>query len=241
MASLLNTFAGRILLAKSKGYSLIIGITGETQVGKSTFCYWLANEITRCNNMINPTKWHDKEWNYEKYCAKSFSDFVNMVDTYNNKVIVIEEAGFDYGNLDWYKLESKLFGKIFQTQAFRRNVYIIVLPHMLQFGKAHRHTLNFLFWCYKKFEKSKIAIIRPQLVKREYWKLKDENLKQHFMSQIVIRYTKEELQKSTEFTNWLKGFKDELMNRVKIQAGIIKVPLTTIDNEELPETIIIKE
>lgn len=235
MASLINTLAGRFLIQKSKGYSLNLGYTGEMQSGKSTFSFWNFDEICRIKNILDPKNWTENFWDYEKYCARSFDQFCNLVDQNNHKVIVVEEAGFDYGNLDWFKLQSKLFNKIWQTQAYKRNIYGIVLPHMLSFGKAHRHMINFLFYVEAKIEHRRISIVKPQYIKREYWKLKDDNLKQAFLNIITVQYSKDQLKRAKQYTNWLEGFKKEIMESIKMSAGITKKPLPELKKLDIED------
>ncbi len=218
MPKITSTESGRFILSKSESYAISLGISGEMQKGKSTFLHWSANEICRVKHKMYPRKWKSPEWDYEKYCATNFKQFVKLVDENKYAVIGIEEAGFEFGKMDFHQLLPKLLSKIIQTQAYKRNIYPIVLPHFLDYVKYLRNKINFLFECYKKYERQRLAVIRPSHISREYWKLKDDNLKQWFLKKIWIQYSKEELSKAKEFTDWLEGFKSDLLEDIIEQS-----------------------
>jgi len=117
LPKLTNFQAGRFLLKMSNTNSLNIGITGHTQRGKSTYACWLASEIHRCKHNMFPKKWAE-DWFFEELCARNFNQFVDLVDKNDNAVIMIEEAGFELGNMDWNTVISRVFSKIIQTQAY---------------------------------------------------------------------------------------------------------------------------
>ena len=200
MARITQFQAGRFVLKKSLKYSIFIGIVGEMQTGKSTFVHWLADEIVRIKNKINPINWKEKTWNFKKYCATSFEQFIDIVDNHDHAVIVIEEAGFELGNMDFHTLVSKLFNKLLQTQAYKRVILCAVLPSAFQFGKAHRHMLNFMFVAKRKVEHYRYAEIRPQFIRRTYWKIRDDRPHQVFLNIMRFTYTKEQLERAKVFT-----------------------------------------
>ena len=211
MVNFLSFSVFRKIIVESRSRSLNVGFVGKTQTGKSTLVKKSADEFLRVKNLMYPKEWIEKSWDHEKYCAKDFHHFVDLVDSHDRAVIVIEEAGFSLGNMDYYTVISQVFGKILQTQAYKRNIYFIVLPHILQFVKQHRFMLDFMFVTRSKNERTRGAYIQPQMIQRDYWKIKDDTARQIFFPAMKFKYTKEELKRSKEFTDYLKTFKKDIL------------------------------
>ena len=219
MVNLLYFSIFRKIVVDSRSRSLNVGVVGKTQTGKSTYVKKFSDEFLRVKNLLYPKQWKETEWDHEKYCAKNFAHFVELVDTNDFAVIVIEEAGFSLGNMDYNTVISQIFGKIIMTQAYKRNLYIICLPHLLQFVKQHRFILDFMFVMRGKNEAKKEAFIMPQMIRRDYWKIKDDSARQIFYPPMRFRYTKDELKRSKEFIEYLKLFKKDILKDLRLELS----------------------
>lgn len=211
--SLLRSEAGRLLIAISFVCSPIVAIVGDTQKGKSTFLFWIANEICRIKAGLGLMK--SPVWDYKKLTARSFEQFTGLVRDYKNNVIVVEEAGTFLDSDEWWTLENKLYNKIVQTQAFRRNCYFLVCPSSRDIAKKHRATLNMMFSVERKNVKQRRALIKPNFIKKKHWLLRDRNYVQYWLNQIQIEYDREFLIKSKEYTDWLEGYKGAILDHVE--------------------------
>jgi len=207
--------AVKFIINKSKVYSPIIIFTGNTQVGKSTVSKVLADIICQIKNK--------EDWDYKKYCAKTFDEFLELMDKYDDSLLVVEEAGFQLASVEWWSLQNKLFNRILQTQAYKHNILFIVLPYACGIAKAHRRMIDMLIWVKKKVTSPKpLSILYPVLIKKQYWKLDETDYKPRFFPIIRLRYNDVILAKAKEYTdNFLIDFKKEIMQRIKIEAGII--------------------
>lgn len=210
--SLLRSEAGRLLIAISFVCSPIVAIVGDTQKGKSTFNYWLSNEICRIKAGLGLMK--NPYWDWKNLTARSFEQFKELVRTYKNNVIVIEEAGTHLDADEWWTLENKLYNKIVQTQAFRRNVYILVCPSSRDIAKKHRATLNMMFSVERKNVRQRRAMIKPNFIKKKHWLLRDRNYVQYWLNRIAIEYDREFLIEAKKYTDWLEGYKDEILDGI---------------------------
>jgi len=206
------------IIKRSNKYSPIIIFTGNTQIGKSTVSWYLANKILQVKNKIKKLTFD--EWDYKKYSAQNLEEFVKMVDKYDNELLCIEEAGFQLDAKEWYSKENKIFNKILQTQAYKHNIYFIVLPYACGIAKDHRRMIDMLFWIKRKITQIKTSLIYPVLIRKQYWKLDETGYKPFFFPKILIKYNKKVMQKANEYTNWLIDYKKAIMKDIKTQIGI---------------------
>lgn len=196
---------------KQEGFSPKIAITGEPQAGKSSFCYVLCQELAK------PDK-----WDYKKFCALNFKDFVQMVDKYDHEIIVIEESSWQYSKMSFWEEWTQLMNAINQTQGYKRNIYIFVMPSTADIAKSLRE-VNYLFCVSKKIESKKMAIVMPQEIKIDYWRIDDKNLHQDFSPRIMRKtYTDSELAEASEYTKWLESYKRNIMEDIKSRVGVVK-------------------
>lgn len=206
------------IVQRSYKYSPIVIFTGNTQVGKSTVSWFLANKILATKeNIKKPTF---DEWDYKKFCCQDLDEFINAVDKYDDSLIVIEEAGFQLGSKEWYSKENIIFNKIMQTQAYKHNIYFIVLPYACGIAKDHRRMIDFLIWVKRKNTETKSSLCYPVLIKKQFWKLDESDYKPFFFPKIVIKYKDNVLQKANEYTTWLVDFKKIILENIKIERGL---------------------
>lgn len=203
-----SAFISKILL-KQTGYSPKIAITGESQVGKSTFCWWLSNELSH-NQLTN----FSRDWDYKKYCATSIKQFAELVAESENEVIVLEEASFQAGKMSFWDTFTRALDEINQTQGVKRNFFIFVMPCLPDLAKSLR-AMNYLFCVSKKIERRKLAVIMPQEIKIDYWRIDDKATHQDFSPKIMRKvYTDEELKKAGEYSEWLRTYKSKIMEKI---------------------------
>jgi len=207
-------YAFKWLFNKSFKYSPVVICQGNPQIGKSSIVWKIAN-------LISDLK-YGKEWNYEEFCAKSFEEFIELVDKYDNEVLVVEEAGFQISAFEWQNLQNRLFNQILQTQAYKHNIYILVLPHAKGIAKAHRRMIDMSINVIKKLEKHRINLIQATIYRKIYWKLEEAEYKPIFFPFIRVKFTKEELLKVKKYVDWLIGYKKDIMSEIKQKAKLIK-------------------
>jgi hypothetical protein len=201
------------IIQRSYKYSPIIIFTGNTQAGKSTSSWYLANKIMQYKkNVDKPTF---DEWNYKEFCCQNLDEFIDKVDKYDNELIAIEEAGFQLDSKEWYSKENRIFNKILQTQAYKHNIYFIVLPYACGIAKDHRRMIDMLLWVKKKIEDKKISLIYPVLIRKQYWKLDETDYKPFFFPKMLIKYNGVILEKSKEYTDWLIDYKKTILEKLK--------------------------
>jgi len=197
-----------VLLKLTMKFSPTIAIIGETQVGKSSFLRFVAEEVSK--------RKFKKTWDYKKFCCRNFKEFIDVVDNNNNEVIAIEEAGFQNSKNEWYSLENRLMDTTLQTQAYKRNVYIFCLPRALSLASDIRSTLNMIFWVVAKNEKKRKVLVYPQLLRKKFWSLDKKPFSQRFLNPIKKTYTLNEIKMLKEYTGWLETeYKTEIMEDIK--------------------------
>lgn len=199
----------RYLIHQSERYSPIVLIQGNMQTGKSTMLKVFSDIISQEKFKI--------DWDYKKYCAKSFDELIEYVDKYDDSIIAIEEAGFQLSAMEWYSKSNNLFDKIMQTQAYKHNIYFIVLPHSLGVAKAHRRLVDMTFIVKRKIENKRRTLIYPVIFRKIYWRLDETGYKPVFLPQIIVKLNQEQLDKAKEFTNWLIEFKKDIMKDIKAE------------------------
>lgn len=212
------------LIHQSDRYSPIVLIQGNMQTGKSTMLKIFSDYISQKKN--------DCDWDFKKYCARSFDEFIEYADKYDNSIVAIEEAGFQLGANEWYTKSNNLFNKIMQTQAYKHNIYFIVLPHSLGIAKMHRRLVDMSFIVKRKIENKKRSLIYPVIFRKIYWRLDETGYKPVFLPQIIVKLNDIELGKAKEFTDWLIEFKKEIMVHIKTDWATSKLKISKINGEK---------
>lgn len=194
---------------KSLRYNLVVLIQGETQTGKSTATQYLMDCIS--------LRKYGHLWDYKKYCSKSFETFIEMVDKFNNQLIVYEEASKDIDIATYWSNLNRFFNLILQTQGYKHNVYILVMPSSLGISKRQRRYIKLGIETIMRIEEPncKATVLRPTIYKRSYWKLDFEKLSYKFPPRFFIRYNPVDLKRAKEYTDWLEGVKHDFMKEIK--------------------------
>lgn len=189
--------------------NLVILVQGETQSGKSTATQYLMDCLS--------LRKFGKLWDYTEFCAKSFETFMDMVDKYNDKLIVYEEASKDIDiNTYWDNL-NRFFNLILQTQGYKHNTYVLVMPSSLGISKRQRRYIKLGIEVMYRIDEPGLhaTVIKPTIYKRTYWKLDYEKLSYKFPPISYIVYTPKDLARAREYTDYLEGVKKDFMREIK--------------------------
>lgn len=205
------SFLEDYILEKIKKFTLVVLVQGYMQMGKSTFTWYLMDCLSRKKFGIG--------WNYKKYCARNLEEFIDMIDKYDNSLIVFEEASKDISISKWYNDMNYFFNIIMQTQAYKHNLIVLVFPHSVSISKRQRYFINLGIEIIDRIDNAemKATVFRPTLYKRRFWKLDENDLYYQYWNQrSYAKYTKEDLELANEYTTWLEiTLKKEAMNDIK--------------------------
>jgi hypothetical protein len=225
------------LINRIKKYTTLVIIQGEIQTGKSTFTYWLCNRLHK--------KLYKEEWNYEKYCARSLDEFIDIIDKSNNKIVVYEEASKDITIQRWYNDLNLFFNIIMQTQGYKHNIIFLVFPHSASVPKQQRYFINLGIEVIQKIDQPllKATIFKPTIYKRRFYKLDENDLYyKYWCRQSFVKYTKKELAKAREYTEWLEGtLKKDVMKDIKQKLKRSKMTKEEKIKEDIGLNLDIKE
>jgi len=153
------------------GKSPIILITGELGNGKTMAAIGLADLL---NVKINGEKWSMDN------IFHNVKRFVNKMYSAKNEILVFDEAGITLSSGEWWSKFNKAFYKIIQTQRFKNNIYIIVLPVAMSLAKDHRRMIDF------KIQMVKKRVGKCWLVKKEWAKLSGDEIKSIWLGYLVF-------------------------------------------------------
>lgn len=156
----INSFVPKSFLMKKKKQSLIaqyitrrmttdhapiIVIVGETGSGKSCCAMNLALDIKN-------------DWRPKTGLFVSLKRFIQKIRVAKNEVIVIDECGVNLNSKKWFSDWNFFFSQILQTQRYKNNCYILVLPHILFLAKDHRRMINIKIECREYKNKKGVAV-----------------------------------------------------------------------------------
>ncbi|MGQ4876137.1 MAG: ATP-binding protein [Promethearchaeia archaeon] len=120
----------KYLYAKwKKGHSPLVLICGETNTGKSMTALKIAESL---NPNFNPLE----------NVFFGVLDFIRKLKKAKKEILIIDEAGYQLGSKEHYSLFNKVFHKVIQTQRYKNNIFIVVLPMALSLAKDHREMIN---------------------------------------------------------------------------------------------------
>jgi len=160
------------------GYNPICVVVGKIRVGKSWFAGTLAQII---QPLLDGT-----DWDVEKQLFIDFDKFLNALDRSTKKVLIYDEAGYSLGSKEWYSKINKGMNMLLQTQGFRANIIIIVLPMVIQLAKDHRRMLDIIFHVEKR------GYSRVLMVRRNYEQLYNDTFKIWRLNNLLIRPSKKQ-------------------------------------------------
>ena len=114
-----------------KGYCPIILITGEQRSGKTCLALWFAQQLQR-------------NFNPDEQLFFQVSKYAKAVHKFNNKVLVLDEAGIELDTYKYSDARQRCFSHVIQSQAYKQNTLILCLPHNTDIAKCHRKYIKML-------------------------------------------------------------------------------------------------
>lgn len=211
----------RMIVNKSRKYSVIILWNGHSQSGKTTGKWYMANRILQIkkgqlNCWDKRNTW--REWDGRKYSATNAYEFVDLWDKYDNAVITLEEAGESLNYLEWYSTMAKVFASTTRTQGLKKNICILDTVMSTDIQKHNKENIDFRMWTYKRYDEAKMSIVRNGWVEINY--LKDK-WRLRWLPNWNIKYTSKMLRIASEYTDWLAGgLKKQVMEKNKRMVGL---------------------
>jgi hypothetical protein len=145
-----------------------------------------------------------------------------MIDKYNDKLLVFEEASKDISISKWYNDMNHFFNVIMQTQAYKHNLIVLVYPHSVAISKRQRYFINCGIEVTQRIDRPglKAVILKPTLYRRSFYKLDEDDLYSLPLGsrRMFIKYNDKDLQKANEYTTWLEQtLKKDTINKIKRQ------------------------
>lgn len=197
------------IMEKLKRFTLVMLVQGYMQMGKSTLVWYLMNDISE--------KMGKGEWNYKKFCARNLTEFIDMIDKYENELIVFEEASKDISIDTWYDNINHFFNVVMQTQAYKHNLVCLVFPHSASISNRQKYFIKLGLEVVDRIdtEDCHATVFRPTLYSRNFWRLDENDLHYKWWGSCFIKYTKDDLEKSKEYTKWLEEMKQNTMISIK--------------------------
>lgn len=196
-----------------RGFSPVILIVGKQRMGKTFTALTWAYAV-------------DKNFNPEKQMFFDILSFAKAMQKYNNKVLILDEAGIELDTYRYSDMRQRAFSHIVQSQAYKQNTLLLVLPHASDMAKCHRKYVDALAVIYARG----CAIVYKPVIR--YWDMNDIDIKSRKMeiiSEIPLppswlineyksRYEKQikqgimdsELDRLDKFINKIKPVKEEI-------------------------------
>lgn len=197
------------LVFQSQTQPIFALIHGGVQKGKSTLFYTLANNISLLKSD------YKEEWDYEKYCARSLDELMEMVRKYDGKVLGYEEAQREISTSTWYDKFAMLFALLMETQGYKKNLIFMVQPCGLTIPNRHRRMINIGIEVLKKNERKKSVFFRNTVYDFQNWRLEESFIwYNHLLGFTRMTYTDEQLRKAKEYTNWLIKAKEIILENL---------------------------
>ena len=225
----------RMVVNKSRKYSVIILWNGHSQSGKTTGKWYFANRILQikkgqfsCYDKRNT--WH--EWDGKRYSATNAYEFVDLWDKNEDAVITLEESGESLNYLEWYSVMAKVFASTTRTQGLKRNICILDTVMSTDIQKHNKENIDFRMWTYKRYDETRTSIVRCGWVEIDYLK---DRWRLRWLPNWIIHYTPKMLTIAKNYTNNLAiGLKKDIMEKNKRMVGL--APLKTVYNPNKPLT-----
>ena len=184
-----------------KGFSPIILIVGKQRMGK-TFCGMrLAYEL---DNNFDP----DKQMFFE------IIDFARAVKQYDHKVLCLDEAGVELDTYRFSDARQRAFSHICQSQAYKQNTLIVILPHSSDLARCHRKYVDVLLVITGR---GRGIVYKPTI---EYWNMNDLDIKTKKMEMIY------DIPKPPQ--NLIDSYKTKYEKQIK--EGILDAEIGRLEN-----------
>jgi len=228
----------RMIVNKSRKYSIIILVTGHGQVGKTTFINHLANRIIQIRRgMINPQDpritWN--EWDSKRYSATNAQEFVGLWNNSDNAVMTLSEASTTLYYMDWMNVMGRVFNSTTTVLGLKKNICILDTVMATEIMKKAKEKVDFRIWVAKRFDEAMLSIVRNYWVEIDYAK---DKWRLRWLPNWDVYYTPRELAIYNKYTTWVAETlkkNEALLNEQRV--GLRHTPtkseniLKDIDNE----------
>ncbi len=118
----------------SKGKSPIILVVGEQRSGKTALALRIAYEV-------------DKKFDIKKQMFFDIREFATAMHKFNKRVLILDEAGVSLDPYEHMSIKQRVYNHIVQTQAYKQNIIMLVLPFASEIGKQHRKHTSAIIEC----------------------------------------------------------------------------------------------
>ena len=114
-----------------RGFSPIVCVTGHTRIGKTCLALTLAEGL-------------DDTFNFKEQYFYKLKDFANLLfkGDLKKKIVIFDEAGYQFDNLKWWNYLNIILSHILQTQALKNTCYFFVLPKFNYISKKIRQQID---------------------------------------------------------------------------------------------------
>jgi hypothetical protein len=183
----------RMIINKSRKYSLIILVNGHGQVGKTTFIRHLCCRIEQIRRgLLNPNDpritW--REWDEDKFTATSAQDFVRIWNDNDGAVMTLAEASTTLYYMDWMQVMARVFNSTTTTQGLKRNICILDTVMATEIMKKAKEKVDFRIWVAKRYDAARLCITRNYWVEINYAK---DKWRLRWLPDWILRYSPKEL------------------------------------------------
>jgi hypothetical protein len=111
------------------GGSPTVLICGPTNAGKT----WAAAAIG---------EYFNNDFDADRQMSHNVKDFILSIKNNKGKVLILDEGETELAGADWWEFFNKKFGIIIQTQRYRNNIYIVIMPMAKSLAPSHRRMIN---------------------------------------------------------------------------------------------------
>ncbi len=162
-----------IMKKHEAGKSPIILITGELGNGKTMAGIGIARSI---HKKIHGTA----DWDMKGNIFHDVRTFVRKMFTAESQILLFDEAGVTLNAKEFWSKFNTAFYKVIQTQRFKNNIYIIILPIAMSLARDHRRMIDF------KLEMVKKRYAKVWLVKKKWSAMKGDELQDIWIGHIQL-------------------------------------------------------
>lgn len=113
------------------GFNPILVIVGKPRMGKTWVGLDIALEL-------------DKDFSSETSYYISLKDFIMDLAKLQGRVIIIDDPGSKLSTFQWSSIWNQAFSFILQTQGYKNNCFILIVPHIKYVIKAHRYMVDLM-------------------------------------------------------------------------------------------------
>lgn len=204
------SFLENFLLEKMSKYTYVVLVQGPMQTGKSLFTWYLMNCLSK--------RRFNEPWDFKKYCARNLDEFIDLIDKYNGRLLVYEEASKDISIDRFYDDLNHFFNIIMQTQAYKHNLIFMVFPHSAAISNRQKYFINMGLEVERRIDEPecKATLVKPTIYKRDFWRLEEHDLKYKWWGKVFAKYTEKDIKDSEAYTDWLiSTLKTDVMKEIK--------------------------